>query len=252
MNLLKENTGLLIRFDDIAPNMNWELMDKCEKFFLEYDIKPVVGVIANNEDKDLLKFPYKKDFWEKVRKWQNYRWEVAMHGYNHLYDVDTKKKDFFGYGGKSEFFGHSLDDQVEKVKNSIKIFKENNINIRCFFAPNHTYDLNTFEALKISGIDQVIDGYGLLPYCKYGIKFIPQLFYRNIFLPFGIQSTQIHLNDWTMEDYKKFKVFIEKNRKKIISYDYALSKVSSGKIHSVINNGVKLVLKSLRSFNFRG
>ena len=74
MNLLKENTGLLIRFDDIAPNMNWELMDKCEKFFLEYDIKPVVGVIPNNEDKDLLKFPYKKDFWEKLRKWQNYAW----------------------------------------------------------------------------------------------------------------------------------------------------------------------------------
>ena len=32
-----------------------------------------------------------------------------MHGYNHIYDQETNKKDFFGYGGKSEFYGHSLD-----------------------------------------------------------------------------------------------------------------------------------------------
>ena len=50
MNLFKKNTGLLIRFDDIAPNMNWDLMDKCEKLFVQYKIKPVLGVIPNNED----------------------------------------------------------------------------------------------------------------------------------------------------------------------------------------------------------
>ena len=50
-----------------------------------------------------------------------------------------------------------------------------------FYAPNHTYDKNTFEALKISGISQVIDGYGLIPYVEHEIKFIPQLFYKPIY-----------------------------------------------------------------------
>ena len=27
---LKKNKGILIRFDDIAENMNWQLMDRCE------------------------------------------------------------------------------------------------------------------------------------------------------------------------------------------------------------------------------
>ena len=44
---------ILIRFDDIAENMNWDLMNKCEILFDELNIKPVMGVIPNNKDKDL-------------------------------------------------------------------------------------------------------------------------------------------------------------------------------------------------------
>ena len=41
---------ILIRFDDIAENMNWYLMEKCEKLFDELKIKPVMGVIPDNKD----------------------------------------------------------------------------------------------------------------------------------------------------------------------------------------------------------
>ena len=51
---------ILIRFDDIAENMNWHLMSRCEKLFDELDIKPVMGVIPDNKDKDLLIYPKKK------------------------------------------------------------------------------------------------------------------------------------------------------------------------------------------------
>ena len=43
--------------------MNWELMDKCERLFLKYNIKPVVGVIPNNEDSELLNYPFRENFW---------------------------------------------------------------------------------------------------------------------------------------------------------------------------------------------
>ena len=70
----------------------------------------------------------------------------------------------------------------------------NQIDIDTFFAPNHTYDENTFDALKEVGILKIIDGYGLLPYEFKNIRFVPQLFYKLIILPCGIQSTQIHVN----------------------------------------------------------
>ena len=58
-------TGIVIRFDDIAPNMNWEMMDKCEIILNKFNIKPVLGVIPNNKDKELLKYPVKEKFWDK-------------------------------------------------------------------------------------------------------------------------------------------------------------------------------------------
>ena len=48
-NFISDNTGILIRIDDIAENMNWDLMEKCEVLFDKYNIKPVLGVI-NNQD----------------------------------------------------------------------------------------------------------------------------------------------------------------------------------------------------------
>ena len=233
---------ILIRFDDIAENMNWHLMAKCERLFDELNIKPVMGVIPNNEDKDLLLYPKKENFWQIVKKWQLKGWEIAMHGYNHIYDNDTNKKDFFEYGGKSEFYGHSLDSQLNKIKKGLEIFKKNEIKIRTFFSPNHTYDLNTFEALKLSGINEVIDGYGLKPYLENNIKFIPQLFYKPFFLPFGIQTTQIHLNYWTENEFNKFSKQIYKNKKKVISYDDALKLLSGKSSDKFLNNIIKGIL----------
>ena len=59
-NYIKKNTGILIRLDDIAENMNWDLMNKSELLFEKYKIKPVLGVIPNNKDNELLSYPKKK------------------------------------------------------------------------------------------------------------------------------------------------------------------------------------------------
>ena len=140
INNIKRNTGMLIRFDDIAPNMNWKMMDKCEALLNQFSIKPVLGVIPDNKDLELLSYPKRDDFWKKIKEWQEKDWSIAMHGFSHLYDKDTGKKDFFGYGGKSEFFGHTYNEQISKIKQGLEIFKEKEITIDTFFAPNHTYD----------------------------------------------------------------------------------------------------------------
>ena len=99
-----------------------------------------------------------------------------MHGYNHIYDTNTNKKDFSIMVVDLNFLDISIDVQLDKIKSGLQIFKENNINIRVFYAPNHTYDINTFEALKAAGINQVIDGYGLMPYKNNNIHFYSPAF----------------------------------------------------------------------------
>jgi hypothetical protein len=81
-NYITDNTGILIRLDDIAENMNWDLMEKIELLFEKYSIKPVLGVIPRNKDNELLSWPKKDDFWKQVRIWKDKGWEIAMHGSN--------------------------------------------------------------------------------------------------------------------------------------------------------------------------
>ena len=252
INLIKkfvsDNTGILIRMDDIAENMNWRLMKKCELLFDKHNIKPVLGVISNNKDPDLQKHESNERFWDQIRAWKEKKWEISMHGFTHVYDNETFKKDYFNYGGKSEFFGHSYQEQYSRINKSLKIFEREKINIRSFFAPNHTYDLNTFNALKNNKINNIIDGYGLIPFKMHGLNFIPQLFYKEILLPFGIQSTQIHLNYWSDKDFLKFENFIIKNKSKIITFDTSLKKISENNFYKFINWSVKQGLKFIRMF----
>ena len=227
-NYIKNNTGILIRIDDVCENMDWKLIKKLEALFDEHSIKPVLGVIPNNKDKEFLAFSRNDNFWDQVRKWQDKGWEIVQHGYTHIYDkLCRKKSDYFNYGGGSEFFGHSLDTQQTRIKKGLEKFKKEQIKIRAFFAPNQTYDENTFIALKNNGINEIIDGYGLMPYSEKNIKFIPQLFEKVVLLPFGIQSTKLHLHTWKENDYIKFENFIKKNSDKIITYNQALAKINN-------------------------
>ena len=246
--ITSKNTGLLIRMDDIAENMNWHLMDKCELLFDKYQIKPLLGVIPKNRDPELLKYNKNYDFWKRVTDWKHKGWEITMHGCNHLYSQKSDKNDIFNYGGNSEFYGLDYQSQLDKIKIGLEEFKKREIKIRSFFAPNHIYDNNTLAALKNSGIKIIIDGYGLFPYYKDEILFVPQLFYKEIFLPFGIQSTQIHINYWNDDYFKNFEIFINKNYEKIINLDYIINVAHYNFFKNLTNYCVEKVLKTARLF----
>ena len=93
-NYISDNTKFLIRLDDIAENMNWDMMQKISVLFDRYEIKPVLGVIPNNKDPELLSYPKANvNFWDQVRIWKNKGWEIGMHGANHTYDKFSLKND---------------------------------------------------------------------------------------------------------------------------------------------------------------
>tara|TARA_B100001559_G_scaffold221682_1_gene186114 strand:+ start:205 stop:969 length:765 start_codon:yes stop_codon:yes gene_type:complete len=241
-------TGLLVRMDDISENMNWNFMDKCESLFDKYNIKPLLGVIPINQDLELLKYPKNPKFWERVVNWQKKGWEITMHGCTHVYTQKSDKKDIFNYGGHSEFYGLDYSEQLNKIKVGLAEFQKRKIDVRSFFAPNHVYDNNTLKALKDTGIKIIIDGYGLFPYYKFDLLFIPQLFYKEILLPFGIQSTQIHLNYWDDKYFFNFEDFINKNNNKIVDLNYILNLGKSNFLKNTINYSVEKTLKALRKF----
>ena len=76
--------------------------------------------------------------------------------------------------------------------------------------------------------------------------FIPQLFYREIFLPFGIQSTQLHINYWDDKD-RRFENFIVKHHNKIVDLDYIID-ITNDSIQNITNFIVEKTLKTARLF----
>ncbi len=241
-------TGFLIRLDDIAENMDWDMMEKATDLFDKFNIKPILGIIPNNKDPELLNYPKKNiEFWDQVRAWKQKGWEIAMHGNNHVYDKICSKTDYLGLGGSSEFCDHTYEEQYKKLKEGLEKFNSENIKIKIFFAPNHTFDKNTILALKKCGINQILDGYGLMPYEENGMQFVPQLFYKLYTVPFGVQTFQIHLNYFKQKDFEEFEKFIKSNSKKIITYEQAISKLTNNLQHKIIRMVSKKALQLKRS-----
>ena len=89
----KINTGLLIRIDDISSHMNWKLMKKSEALFDEYNIKPLLGVIPNNKDREFLSYEENDNF-ATSKKLAKCGLGIAMHGFTHVYDTEKIKKIF--------------------------------------------------------------------------------------------------------------------------------------------------------------
>ena len=87
-----------------------------------------------------------------------------------------------------------------------------------------------------------------MPYTENEIKFIPQLFYKLFALPFGIQSTQIHLNYWKENDFSDFEEFINNNSDKIVTYDQAINKINDNLTYKLINKSLEKILKLKRIF----
>ena len=207
----------LFRLDDAAENMNLKNWNRIEKIFDKYNIKPLVGVIPHNQDSEILKYDKVDDFWSKVKKWDEKGWIICMHGYNHVYISDD--------GGinpinkRSEFAGVKYEIQEDKIRKANEIFLRNNIHPKVFFAPSHTFDLNTLKALKENTeINIISDTIANDVYYENDFYFIPQQSGKVRSLPFKTTTFCYHPNTMTDSDFKHLDDFIKKKFKNIITF----------------------------------
>jgi predicted deacetylase len=237
--------GYLIRFDDIAPNMNWEGYFRVKRLFQEFEVRPLLGVIPKNRDPELISIPqYRTDFWDEIRKVQSDGWEIAMHGYQHVYD--SFGEDLLGMRTRSEFAGHDLHTQHTRLKHAKAIFDRERVKVDVFFAPSHTFDENTLDALKLIGITSISDGYSLFPLNDHGILFVPQLVGRPVAFPFGVYTSCHHLNYFRESDFLMLERFVRRNHSRILTYSQALELVEDGLWNRSAGELFKIVLRTKR------
>ena len=159
------------RIDDVCPEMDWDRFEKFLEMLMEFDVKPLLGVVPHNEDPKLKVAGYKNDFWEKIRELQQRGYVIAMHGYNHVYT--TRESGIFPINNRSEFAGLPYAQQLSKIRDGKAALAEHDIHTKIFMAPAHSFDQTTIDALKNNGFKYITDGFARNKYKREDMIFLP-------------------------------------------------------------------------------
>ncbi|MCM1103085.1 MAG: DUF2334 domain-containing protein [Clostridium sp.] len=207
---------LLIRLDDITPDMDWEKFERLEALFEQYGIHPIIGVVPDNRDETLHKQEPAEDFWKRIRALTDAGWVIAQHGFTHVYV--NRNAGLLGINPFSEFAGLSYQEQYEKLKAGQEILRKNGINASMFMAPGHTFDKRTLKALRALGFVSVTDGYDDRPYRRGGLLFFPCTLSEPR-LPKRFDTLCLHSNEMGQAQFDALAGFIGRNRKVIGNAD---------------------------------
>ena len=188
----------LIRIDDVHPHMNREKLTDYVTLMSQYGVKPLLGIIPENCDRELDVGPEWPGFWETVAAWSREgKVDIALHGYRHVLHASVAgiigKR--YGVPTRTEFVGLGLDAQRDRLRAGMTILSGHGVATRIFMPPAHSLDRNTVKALLEVGLETVTDGIALFPYRKHGVTWIPQQLWEPVRYPFGVFTVCLHLQD---------------------------------------------------------
>lgn len=213
----------VIRLDDISRDMNYENFSKMRDLLSRHGVRPLMGVIPCNKDKKIAAaaVPHTEEqFWDLMRQMQALGWEVALHGYDHIYT--TKKRGLFSINRYSEFAGVPYPVQLQKIQDGLAVLRAQNITPVAFMAPAHTLDRNTLRALRSCGLCALTDGCGIWPYTIHGLRALPQRSPGPYVAKKGVHTFCFHINHWEDAQFDKLDAYLQAHASACIPFTEAL------------------------------
>ena len=113
---------------------------------------------------------------------------------------------------RSEFVSLSLEEQKKKISGGYNIFQSQNIGAKIFFAPSHTFDENTLQALKDETPIRIIsDTIANNVYKMNDFFFLPCQEGKCRTLPFKFVTISLHPNEMKENDFANLELFLKTN-----------------------------------------
>jgi predicted deacetylase len=204
--------------------MDWESWDKVEKVLVSEGIRPILAVVPDNRDENLIFGKENEHFWSKVRTWKKMGWSIAIHGYQHLYQ--TNDPGLLGLNEYSEFSGLSYEQQSKKLQKALKIFESHDVKPNLWVAPAHSFDKVTVRVLSDLGIEVISDGFFKRPVKYMNMIWIPQQLWKFRHFRSGIWTVCYHVNGMKKEELERICSDLNQYNESIISLDYVLKNTS--------------------------
>ncbi len=226
----------IIRLDDAAPRMNHFKWKKIEILLRKYNIHPLIGIIPDVQDEELIIYEEDKNFWKKAKEWQTSGFaHLALHGYQHVYH--TKCAGINPVNQRSEFAGVSLNKQKEMLRVGYDKLKQEGICTDVFFAPSHTFDDNTIEALKdVTPIRIISDTIANDVYIKEGVTYVPQQSGKCRVLPFKVTTFCYHPNEMVPADFAHLEKFLTEHAKEFVDFPSVLKDRQYGRKDKILHD----------------
>lgn len=214
---------IAVRLDDITPDMDYAKFYKMKEILDTYQIKPLIGVVPFNEDKNLTRNPKREDFAEVVQSLVREGYVIALHGYQHLYS--TQMGGLFPLNHFSEYAGVPFEKQDEMIRKGKEQLQNWGMDTDIFMAPGHTFDGNTLKALLKNGFRYVTDGFGNKPYVRKGLVFLPIAVRQSDCMrkKDGYTTLVFHTNTMEEKDFVRYRNLLEDNKDCFISYSEYLA-----------------------------
>jgi len=186
-------TRYVFRMDDACPWMEHAKWDSLEAIFDRYGVKPVVAVVPDCQDPGLRQSAEDPAFWDKARRWQAKGWDIALHGFDHVYRGENRG--LVPLNARTEFAGQSEEIQRQKIRDGWKILLEKGLNPTVWIAPAHTFDKTTLKCLlEETTIRIVSDGLSNRPFRRFGFSWVPQQIWAPRGCPAGLWTICLHPN----------------------------------------------------------
>lgn len=213
-------TRYLLRLDDACPTWDQMRWERVLDMAAGHGIKPILGVLPDNQDTELICGPEDADFWPRMRQLAADGATIGLHGYRHL--AAHQGGGLLPLHKWTEFAGAPLETQRTRIRAGLELLRAQGLEPKLWIAPRHGQDGNTLRALAEVDIRVLSDGFAPMPYCRGGIVWLPQQLWQPKAMGPGLWTILIHPNTATEGDIDALREFFAAHRHEFVEFSTAL------------------------------
>ena len=211
----------LLRFDDVCPTMARERFERFMDITERYEIRPILAVVPDNRDPELIIDTPDPHFWARMRDLQSGGATIALHGFRHV--CQSRGRSYLGLHAETEFAGVPEETQAEWIGSGLEILRQHGLSPRLFVAPRHGFDSSTLRALVAAGMPFLSDGFATRPFTRGGVVWIPQQLWEPVTKPHGLWTICLHTNTASIHLEDKLAMFLDRFADQFTTFDEVIS-----------------------------
>ena len=218
--MIRKPAQYLIRFDDLCPAMTQTRWQQYRKVLDEFRIHPILAVIPDNRDPELMRQPEDPRFWEQMGAMEDAGATIALHGYQHR--CESRGESLLELHRWSEFAGIELETQRQWIQAGIGLLRDKGLHPRVWAGPRHGFDRNTLQALRELGLEYISDGFARVAFRRHGVIWIPQQLWSPVAKAKGLWTICIHPQSARDSDVERLRLFLKGHWPQVTSFDRVL------------------------------